>query len=29
MNNIIKMLLELYSDKYRLKEEGGVLFLGW
>ena len=29
VNNTIKTLLESYSDKYRLKEEGGALFLGW
>ncbi|KAG0595864.1 hypothetical protein M758_UG204600 [Ceratodon purpureus] len=29
VNNTIKTLLESYSDKYRLKEDGGALFLGW
>ncbi|CAK9213633.1 unnamed protein product [Sphagnum troendelagicum] len=29
VNNTIKMLLEAYSDKYRLQEEGGALSLGW
>jgi hypothetical protein len=29
VNNTIRTLLESYSDKYRLKEEGGALFLGW
>ena len=29
VNNTIRTLLESYSDKYRLKEEDGALFLGW
>lgn len=29
VNSTIKTLLESYSEKYRLKEEGGALFLGW
>eukprot|EP00246_Nothoceros_aenigmaticus_P002698 TRINITY_DN13547_c0_g1_i1.p1 TRINITY_DN13547_c0_g1~~TRINITY_DN13547_c0_g1_i1.p1 ORF type:complete len:666 (-),score=117.19 TRINITY_DN13547_c0_g1_i1:317-2314(-) len=29
VNNTIKTLLESYCDKYRLKEEGGALYLGW
>jgi hypothetical protein len=29
VNHAIKILLESYSDKYRLKEEGGALLLGW
>lgn len=29
VNNTIKTLLESYSEKYRLKEEDGALFLGW
>ncbi|KAJ7516736.1 hypothetical protein O6H91_22G069000 [Diphasiastrum complanatum] len=29
VNATIKSLLESYSDKYRLKEENGALFLGW
>ncbi|CAK9226229.1 unnamed protein product [Sphagnum jensenii] len=29
VNRTIKTLLESYSDKYRLKEEGAALLLGW
>lgn len=29
VNSTIKTLLESYSDKYRLRQEGGALFLGW
>eukprot|EP00249_Psilotum_nudum_P021494 c28126_g1_i2 orf=375-2303(-) len=29
VNNTIKVLLELYNENYRLKEEEGALFLGW
>lgn len=29
VNTTIKTLLQSYCDKYRLKEEGGALYLGW